>query len=47
MKKPLIVTSPHERYPKAELATLIGALHALYVPIEVPTLSLLSSNKQC
>lgn len=35
VKKPLLVRAPENTFPDADLVTLCGALHALYVPIEV------------
>ncbi|CAH1966056.1 unnamed protein product [Acanthoscelides obtectus] len=35
MKAPLLVLEEHSRFPRAELVTLLGALEALYVPIQV------------
>ncbi|XP_042241963.1 putative aminopeptidase W07G4.4 isoform X1 [Homarus americanus] len=35
MKRPLLVRAPDQSFQHADLITLLGALHALYVPIEV------------
>ncbi|KAG5893945.1 hypothetical protein JTB14_009692 [Gonioctena quinquepunctata] len=35
IKKPLLVLEEHPRFEQAELVTLLGALEALYVPIQV------------
>uniref|UniRef100_A0A8R1XZR3 CYTOSOL_AP domain-containing protein n=1 Tax=Onchocerca volvulus TaxID=6282 RepID=A0A8R1XZR3_ONCVO len=35
MKAPLILTLPHEKYPQAELVSALGAMHELYVPLNV------------
>ncbi|KAM3716745.1 putative aminopeptidase [Dirofilaria immitis] len=35
MKAPLILTLPHEKYPQAELVSALGALHELYVPLNI------------
>ncbi|EFO24712.1 aminopeptidase in chromosome V [Loa loa] len=35
MKAPLILTLPHKKYPQAELVSALGAMHELYVPLNV------------
>lgn len=57
IKQPLLVCAPNDNsFPDAEIVTLLGALHALYVPLEiredvpekatkVTTLGFLGSNK--
>lgn len=35
MKSPLIITTPHEDYANAELVSLLGALHPIYVPLNI------------
>uniref|UniRef100_A0A914WL62 Cytosol aminopeptidase domain-containing protein n=1 Tax=Plectus sambesii TaxID=2011161 RepID=A0A914WL62_9BILA len=35
IKSPLLVTIPHEKYANAELVSILGALHALFVPLNV------------
>jgi len=35
VQRPLLVRAPDNTFPDADLVTLCGALHALYVPIEV------------
>nr|XP_045606702.1 putative aminopeptidase W07G4.4 isoform X2 [Procambarus clarkii] len=35
MKRPLLVRAPDQSFPHADLVTLLGALHALYVPLEI------------
>ncbi|KAK3886530.1 hypothetical protein Pcinc_009326 [Petrolisthes cinctipes] len=35
MKKPLLVLANVDSFPEARLVTVLGALHALYVPIEI------------
>ncbi|KAG7273147.1 hypothetical protein CRUP_034545 [Coryphaenoides rupestris] len=35
MQRPLLVCPPHNDYEKSPLAAALGALHALYMPIEV------------
>ena len=35
MKCPLLVNTPEEDFQYSDLVTLLGALHALYVPLEV------------
>ncbi|VDM99029.1 unnamed protein product [Thelazia callipaeda] len=35
MKTPLIITLPHTKYPQAELVSILGAMHELYVPLNV------------
>ncbi|KAK8751180.1 hypothetical protein OTU49_013288, partial [Cherax quadricarinatus] len=34
MKSPLLVRAQDQSFPHADLVTLLGALHALYVPLE-------------
>ncbi|KAK7109356.1 hypothetical protein V1264_013409 [Littorina saxatilis] len=34
-KKPLLVRAPDDSFPKADYVTILGALHALYVPLEI------------
>lgn len=35
VKRPLLAVVPHERFPNAQLAAALGALHQLYVPLNV------------
>lgn len=35
MKRPLLVRASDQAFPQADLVTLLGALHALYVPLEI------------
>ncbi|KAK7008552.1 Cytosol aminopeptidase, catalytic domain [Halocaridina rubra] len=35
LKRPLLVCASDQTYPQAQLVTLLGALHALYVPLEI------------
>lgn len=35
MKAPLILTLPHKKYPQAELVSALGAMHELYIPLNV------------
>uniref|UniRef100_A0A915PMJ2 Cytosol aminopeptidase domain-containing protein n=1 Tax=Setaria digitata TaxID=48799 RepID=A0A915PMJ2_9BILA len=35
MKKPLILTLPHKKYPQAELVSAINAMHELYIPLHI------------
>ncbi|XP_059062962.1 putative aminopeptidase W07G4.4 [Achroia grisella] len=34
-RRPVLVLAPHPRWPRAELVALLGALEALYVPLQV------------
>lgn len=35
MQRPLLACVPDQTFPHADLVALLGALHALYVPLEV------------
>lgn len=35
IRRPLLVRGPDQAFPQADLVTLLGALHALYVPLEI------------
>ncbi|XP_072027911.1 putative aminopeptidase W07G4.4 [Amphiura filiformis] len=35
MKKPMLICVPHEAFPEAKLACLLGAFQSLYVPLEI------------
>ncbi|XP_059062971.1 putative aminopeptidase W07G4.4 [Achroia grisella] len=34
-RRPVLVLAPHPRWPRAELVALLGALEALYVPLQI------------
>ncbi|KAK0418847.1 hypothetical protein QR680_013805 [Steinernema hermaphroditum] len=35
LKAPILATVPHKRFPQAELVSVLGSLHPLYVPLNV------------